>query len=293
MALYQAPRVTFGQSMKLSDKVTSAFSETFRYFISPLNGFVWVICIVVATLAGPFGTFGAFDWPTRLLYWSIVVTLAFLFGYSAHAITRVVIGSCRPVLFDGFAALLMALVFGPTVFGLRAIFQPEAIGVDVHLIRVTFNVFCMSVGIFVLYRHLCMAEQGSYLLVDDMGGGQSGNEPRLLRRLSDENVGDVLRLSASDHYVEVVTAEGSEVLRLRFADAIDEMEPVEGYCVHRSHWVARSAIVAVERENAHKLFLQLSNGDRVPVSRKYRTALEDVGVIERDPAVHLKLVSRS
>jgi len=76
----------------------------------------------------------------------------------------VVIGAGRPVLFDGFAALLMALAFGPTVFGLRAVFRPEAIGVNVHLTRVTFNVFCM-------------AEQGSYLLVDDMGGGPSGSEP--------------------------------------------------------------------------------------------------------------------
>jgi hypothetical protein len=279
--------------MKLFDKVASTFSETFLNFISPLTGFIWVTCILVATLAGPFGTFAAFDWQTRLLYWGIVVTLAFLFGYSAHAITRLVIGPGRPVLFDGFAALLMALVFGPTVFGLRAMFQPEAIGVDVVLTRVTFNVFCMAVGIFVLYRHLCMTDQGNYLLADDLGAAQPGGEPRLLRRLSDETVGDVLRLSASDHYVEVVTTEGSEVLRLRFADAINEMEPVEGYCVHRSHWVARSAIMGVERESAHKLFLRLSNGDRVPVSRKYRTALEEAGVIKRDPVVHLKLVGRS
>src|SRR6056297_2450903 len=101
--------------MKLSDKVASAFSETFLYCIAPLNGFVWVT--------------------------SIVVTLAFLFGYSAHAIIRVVIGPGRCVLFDGFAVLLMGLVFGLTVFGLRAVFQPETIGVDVHL---TFNVFCMA-----------------------------------------------------------------------------------------------------------------------------------------------------
>lgn len=278
--------------MNLSDRVASAFSETFRSFISPLTVFIWMTCIVVTTLSGPFGTFSAFDWPTRLLYWGLVTSLAFLFGYSVRAITFVVIGHGRPILFDAFASVLMGLTFGPTVFLLRAIFQPEAIGGDVHLGQVTFNVFCVAVGVYVLRRQLCDTEPGSYLRPDEAVFEQTDREPRLLRRLCDENVGDVLRLSASDHYVEVVTTEGSEVLRLRFTDAIDEMEPVEGYCVHRSHWVARSAIVGVERKNAHKLFLRLANGDRVPVSRKYRPGLEDAGIIKSAPAPHLKLVSR-
>jgi DNA-binding LytR/AlgR family response regulator len=86
-------------------------------------------------------------------------------------------------------------------------------------------------------------------------------------------------LTAKNHYVEVVTDKGSTTIRMRLADAIDEMEPVEGYCVHRSHWVARSAINAVERENAQKIFVLLSNGDRIPVSRKYRPNLEKTGLV--------------
>ncbi len=278
--------------MSLSDRVALAFSETFRSFISPLTVFIWMTCILVATLAGPFGTFFAFDWPTRLLYWSLITTLAFLYGYSARAITFVVIGHGRPILFDAFASVLMGLMFGPTVFALRAMFQPEAIGVDIYLERVMFNVFCIAVGVYVVRRQLCDTEPGNYLLPEEPAFSNVDGEPRLMKRLSEENVGDVLRLSASDHYVEVVTTEGSEVLRLRFTDAISEMEPVEGYCAHRSHWVARSAIVKVERETAHKLFLRLSNGDRVPVSRKYRPGLEDAGIIPTAQVPHLKLVSR-
>lgn len=37
--------------------------------------------------------------------------------------------------------------------------------------------------------------------------------------------------------------------------------------------------LGVEKENAHKLFVVLRNGDRVPVSRKYRADLEARGVI--------------
>jgi DNA-binding LytR/AlgR family response regulator len=63
-------------------------------------------------------------------------------------------------------------------------------------------------------------------------------------------------------------------------DAIDEMEPVKGICTHRSHWVALGAIKRVEREGA-RLFVVLRNGDRVPVSRKYRPRLEQAGLIDR------------
>ncbi|MEZ5714276.1 MAG: LytTR family DNA-binding domain-containing protein [Paracoccaceae bacterium] len=67
-------------------------------------------------------------------------------------------------------------------------------------------------------------------------------------------------------------------IRLRFSDAIAEMEPMQGYCTHRSHWVSHAAISGVEREPG-KLFLRLVNGDRVPVSRKYRPELEKARIV--------------
>jgi DNA-binding LytR/AlgR family response regulator len=75
-----------------------------------------------------------------------------------------------------------------------------------------------------------------------------------------------------------VTDRGTETLRLRLSDAIDEMEPVEGLCTHRSHWVALAAITASERRQG-KLFVRLSNGERVPVTRTYAPKLEAAGVI--------------
>ena len=67
-------------------------------------------------------------------------------------------------------------------------------------------------------------------------------------------------------------------IRLRFGDAIEEMDPVDGFCTHRSHWVARQAVSGAERERG-KIFLRLENGDRVPVSRTYMPDLEEAGLL--------------
>jgi DNA-binding LytR/AlgR family response regulator len=98
--------------------------------------------------------------------------------------------------------------------------------------------------------------------------------------LPEELRGRVLYISAKDHHVEIVTETGRHVLRLRLADAIDEMEPVEGMCGHRSHWVARAAIAQVEQINAHKTQVHVINGDTLPVSRKYKVNLDKAGLTE-------------
>jgi DNA-binding LytR/AlgR family response regulator len=80
-----------------------------------------------------------------------------------------------------------------------------------------------------------------------------------------------------DHYVEVHTAAGSELLLLRFRDALREVEDVDGLQVHRSHWVARNAVVGVERRGGGRIVLRLVNGSRVPVSRSFAPVLKAQG----------------
>ena len=270
--------------MPVQLKYVSAFADTFRTILSPLTVFIWLTCIILAVLSGPFGTYDGMDWPTRTIYWFCIVSAAIVFGYTARALAVAVVGSSRPILFDMSASLFMAFVFGPLVWALRVSFQPEAMGVEAQIGKVMINTFMIAAGVFVLRRQICDTEPGGYLWPADRRPDVNRLHPRLMRRLAEDKRGDVMRLSANDHYIQVVTSRGSEVLRLRLTDAIDEMEPVEGYCTHRSHWVARQAISRVERENAHKLFVVLVNGDRVPVSRKYRPGLEAAGIIEASPA---------
>jgi hypothetical protein len=102
--------------------------------------------------------------------------------------------------------------------------------------------------------------------------------PRLCRRLPQGFTGQILRLAVRDHCVDVVTTEGLFTIRSRFTDAIAEMEPERGHCTHRSHWVVDAAVTGIEKSHG-KTFLRLTNGELVPVSRKYKPILEKDGVI--------------
>ncbi|WP_163846616.1 LytTR family DNA-binding domain-containing protein [Pseudooceanicola aestuarii] len=101
--------------------------------------------------------------------------------------------------------------------------------------------------------------------------------PRLYDRLAATG-GTVQHLSADDHLVIVGRDTGREQLRLRFADAVREMDDVEGMLTHRSHWVARAAVAGFDREPGGKMFVLLRNGARLPVSRSHRQALERTGL---------------
>ena len=49
----------------------------------------------------------------------------------------------------------------------------------------------------------------------------------------------------SDHYTEVLTAGGRELLLLRFSDALKEVGDTPGIRLHRSHWIADSHVAGI------------------------------------------------
>ena len=98
----------------------------------------------------------------------------------------------------------------------------------------------------------------------------------LLARLPVHKRGELHHLRMQDHYVEVHTDRGMEMVLLRFRDALREVEEVDGLQVHRSHWVARAAVERVERRDG-RVTLLLVNGSTVPVSRSFAPALRARG----------------
>ena len=103
---------------------------------------------------------------------------------------------------------------------------------------------------------------------------------RLLGRLGPRLGGEVLALQGEDHYVRVHTALGSELLLMRLADAIEELDGLAGERVHRSWWVARDA-VGTAHVSGRRAQLVLTNGLEVPVSREATTRLRRAGWLGR------------
>jgi DNA-binding LytR/AlgR family response regulator len=86
----------------------------------------------------------------------------------------------------------------------------------------------------------------------------------------------LIAIEAHDHYVRVHTDLGAELITARFADAMDDLSGVYGFRVHRSWWVAGSAIKSARWERAHGA-LELEGGLAVPISRSGAPLLRSAG----------------
>jgi hypothetical protein len=258
------------------------FVDTFSLLFTSVTFYVWTATLVFAVVAGPFGSYDTMSWPVRAAYWAAVITAAFVIGFAARASMRALLAGRHPALFDLGASFLVGIVLGPVIWLLRGWMDPVLSPEDLSVIKITLNSFLIACGVFVVRRQIGAEAPTSYWSQPEP---DTPAQTRLHRRLSCLPFAEIHRLSANNHYVEVATSEGIETLRLRLVDAIEEMEPVAGICTHRSHWVAFSAISGTERESGGKLFVVLKNGDRVPVSRKYRPNLEAAGLIDSLDAV--------
>ncbi len=88
----------------------------------------------------------------------------------------------------------------------------------------------------------------------------------------------VLCLQMEDHYVRVHRPSGSTLELMPLRTAIDRYGQGDGVQVHRSWWVAASAVEASERDSRNWR-LRLSNGVRVPVARNRVTEARSRGWI--------------
>jgi hypothetical protein len=88
----------------------------------------------------------------------------------------------------------------------------------------------------------------------------------------------ILALQAEDHYVRVFTDRGDTLVRYRFSEAVREMRSHPGVQIHRSYWVALSAVQQV-RPDGKGFRVKLQNGLEAPVSRSNLGVLRAAGLI--------------
>lgn len=121
------------------------------------------------------------------------------------------------------------------------------------------------------------------VLVDsraEAGSTQGSAEPaKFLERLPLKLRGaEVWAVEAEDHYLRLHTSKGQDLILMRLADAVSELQGIEGAQVHRSWWVARDAIAEARRGDG-RATLTLKDGAEAPVSRTYARLLRERGWI--------------
>ncbi|PQA88782.1 hypothetical protein CW354_06520 [Marinicaulis flavus] len=128
---------------------------------------------------------------------------------------------------------------------------------------------------------------GGYIAARALGmiGGPAGGEPAeispvpgFLERLPAKYRGAALyAVSSEDHYLRVHTDRGEELILMRLADAMRELDGADGLQTHRSWWVARDGVAEASRDNG-KQMLVLKSGVAAPVSRSFAKAVRDASL---------------
>jgi len=86
----------------------------------------------------------------------------------------------------------------------------------------------------------------------------------------------LIAIEAEDHYVRVHTDAGSELLAMRFAEAVEELAQAHGYRLHRSWWASADAIEMVRWKRGTGE-ARLTGGLAAPVSRSCAAPLKEAG----------------
>jgi DNA-binding LytR/AlgR family response regulator len=256
-----------------------ALREILRFGRSSRLWLTFGAVVLLFAITGPFGT-DRIAFIPRLAYWFVLhaatwsVALVFalggefaLRGWFGHMLVRMLLGS-----------LLAAFPIGLVVGILEFAWFGRAISLDSYVREVIVSLpLC---GIFCALTYMAMSGEPEHRKAATQQTSAEAMEaavpetprderaPLLLRRLSQHNRGRLQHISVEDHYSKVRTSAGSELVLLRFSDAISEADPEDGMQVHRSHWVARAFVVAL-RTNRGKTTLALKDGSEVPVSRTF------------------------
>ncbi|TQV73154.1 LytTR family transcriptional regulator [Aliikangiella marina] len=83
---------------------------------------------------------------------------------------------------------------------------------------------------------------------------------------------DIIFLKAELHYLSVTTTLGNSLILYNIKDAESELPDDNGFRCHRSYWVAKKHIDSFKRQGRQGI-IRLTNGEEVPVSRRYLSEL--------------------
>lgn len=245
---------------------------------------IWAIATITVALAGPFGTFTTVPTTTAIAYWALVIGMSILVSNFILVTATQLLSDWPRGRLDLFLPAIFTAVYTPLLHPVGALFLgPEAAAV-LSFWQCLVIVLVIAYGVMLLQR---LYRTGSMWVTTALTGIEvpqgvrpaSRSRARLLDRVDTAPDARVLRVSVDNHYVILHLQDGSRHrLLMRFADAIAELDGVDGFQTHRSHWVACGAIVRVLRVGGREIALMV-DGETVPISRTCRNNLERRGFL--------------
>jgi hypothetical protein len=238
----------------------------------------WVQAVAFSCAVGVFLSFvGAFG-TTRV---PLLQRTGMFLGYSLYSglLSAIVVGwvrrqawtAARPGLRPVIIAAVMTVLMTLSLWASLGVLAPNAPAAARQLAPLFLTCLVMSAAITTVATAMFRPVRFTHIAPAGAAG------PKFLARLPAKLRGaEVWAVQAEDHYLRVHTSRGQELILMRLADAIGELEGIEGAQTHRSWWVARASIHEVTRTDG-KIALALPNGVTAPVSRTYAPMLRQAG----------------
>lgn len=245
-------------------------ADTTRDFLRGLG--IAALAGLVLALSGAFSDPALPLWH-RIAYWVPLMVLGGLWGHACgYLVERFLDLDDRPWVMVG---VLTALMFGPILlmvwlatglFFEGRLYPLSAMGYLVAPV-LSITAAMSAINVFVTRARTVQTHESA-----------AGQAPaRFLDRLPPKLRGArLIAVQSEDHYLRLHTDRGSDLILMRLADALSELEGLEGAQTHRSWWVARDAVRDVARGDG-RATLTLDGGLSVPVSRRHARALRAAG----------------
>lgn len=250
-----------------------------------------VAAAVVLALTGPYGTDRDLAFLPRLGYWLAVGALTFTAGYGTvvfllnaafgdqarHPLQVGLVGLAAGIPIAAITILINEQVFGAL---------PATPG---EILATLANSAVIAAAVSFLYALLDGRSGSSESPVEAKASSAVRQDeppapaqettacPPLLDRLRPQLRGRLSHLSMQDHYVDVYTDKGHQLVLMRLVDAVREAAPVEGMQIHRSHWIALDAVGRVFTEGG-RLQVEMADGTILPVARSSQAAVRSAGL---------------
>ena len=240
--------------------------ETAADFVTDRKLFVFVALVAGFSILGPFGTYEILTFWPRIIFWSLL--MAGIGGLMHFAITLALHGDLLRVwpfvAKVAVGAMIAAVPSVALVIFMTGYFFETGVSPDAFpLLWAQVTVIGIVAGVIEYRPTPRDAEM------------QPGTpRTRLHNRLSFDGAPDILSLSMHDHYVEVSTSSGSEMVLMRLSDAIAELDGLPGAKIHRSHWAASRHMTSLSRQGRRHA-VTLTNGKELPVSASHLEAVTE------------------
>ncbi|MDG1736339.1 MAG: LytTR family DNA-binding domain-containing protein [Paracoccaceae bacterium] len=229
---------------------------------------------------GPFGTFYSYPLADRVIFWALAIIAG-----TACIGTSVVL--TLRFFEDTLKARFISAAIGTALGSAPATFIIMIISDQMDDVSVPLNTFSSLWASVVLIGLLisCVHVVTDYVFNLGAFGKASKRPPNAIQTVASEQVKlenvpllkllpngtrpcQIMSFSMQDHYVEIVTMNGSTLHLMRFNDVMDKLGDLRGERVHRSHWVSLRHLIDIKKDGRRHLAI-LTGDQTVPISSSY------------------------